>query len=168
MDRLRPYLQIQASGRATGDARTFVEELLRYGRDQVYDALWVRFAGPVRVLLSDEYLFQPHVDELPGTPTVTDWMSDLSRRNDELLNRALPYKGRTLSTLDGVFDRLYCLPNQLVHGGAKWGSTRNREPVRTGRTTVAFLVPVFLEIMLTARKVLGLGEPRCYSEGEGA
>ena len=112
--------------------RTFFHEVLRRGRDQIYDALWSRFAGPVRVLLSDEYLFQPHLDELSGAPTVRDWKEDLARRNDELQNRAQPYKDRTLSTLDGVVDRLYCLRNQLFHGGAKWGSTRNRESVRTG------------------------------------
>ena len=84
------------------------------------------------------------------------------------MNKALPYKERTLSTLDGVFDRLYCLRNQLFHGGAKWASTRNRESVRTGRSIMAFLVPVFLGIMLTSRKDLRLGEPRYYLEGEGA
>ena len=147
--------------------RAFFHEVLRHGRDQIYDALWSRFAGPVRVLLSDEYLFQPHLDELSGAPTVQNWKEDLARRNDELQNRALPYKNRTLSTLDGVFDRLYCLRNQLFHGGAKWGSTRNRESVRTGRAIMAFLVPVFIGIMLAARKDLRLGEPRYYLEGEG-
>ena len=53
--------------------RAFFHEVLRHGRDQVYDALWFRFAGPVRVLLSDEYLFQPHLDELAGAPTVPNW-----------------------------------------------------------------------------------------------
>lgn len=148
--------------------RTFFDEVLRHGRDRIYDALWRRFDGPVRVLLADEYLFQPHLDELSGEPTLSNWRKDFARRNDELWNRVLPYKERTLSTLDGVFDRLYCLRNQLFHGGAKWGSTRNRESVRTGRSIMAFLVPVFLEIMLAARKDIRLGEPRYYLEGDGA
>lgn len=148
--------------------RAFFDEVLRHGRDQIYDAVWHRFAGPVRVLLSDEYLFQPHLDELSGEPTVPDWREELARRNEELQNRALPHKARTLSTLDGVFDRLYCLRNQLIHGGAKWGSTRNRESVRTGRAIMAFLVPVFIGIMLAARTDIRLGVPRYYLEGEGA
>lgn len=151
-----------------GAMRAFFQEVLRHGRDQIYDALWFRFAGPVRVLLADEYLFQPHLDELSGARSVPDWQEDLARRNDELQNHALPYKARTLSTLDEVFDRLYCLRNQLFHGGAKWGSTRNRESVRTGCSMMAFLVPVFLGTMLAARKDLRLGEPRYYLAGDGA
>lgn len=47
-----------------------------------------------------------------------------------------------------IFDRLYVLRNQLVHGGATWGSSVNRWEVTTGRRLAAFLVPLMADRVL--------------------
>ena len=47
-----------------------------------------------------------------------------------------------------VFDRLSVLRNQLVHGGATWGGSINRPQVRDGTAILAFLIPVFVDVML--------------------
>lgn len=41
-----------------------------------------------------------------------------------------------------IFDRLYVLRNQLVHGGATWGGSVNRTEVAMGRRFAALLVPL--------------------------
>ena len=54
----------------------------------------------------------------------------------------------TARTLSFVFDRLYVLRNQLVHGGATWNSAVNRDQVRDGAAILGSLVPVFVDVMM--------------------
>ena len=53
-----------------------------------------------------------------------------------------------MRTLSFVFDRLYVLRNQLVHGGSTWNSAVNRDQVRDGAVILGFLMPVFVDIMM--------------------
>lgn len=50
--------------------------------------------------------------------------------------------------LSTLFDRLYVLRNQLVHGGATWNSKVNRSQVQDGARILAFLVPLFIDLMM--------------------
>ena len=54
----------------------------------------------------------------------------------------------TVEVLSRVFDRLYVLRNQLVDGGATWNSRVNRDQVRDGAAILAFLLPVFVDVMM--------------------
>ena len=54
----------------------------------------------------------------------------------------------TVEALSLVFDRLYVLRNQLVHGGATWNSTVNRDQVRDDAAILAVLMPVFVDVMM--------------------
>lgn len=54
----------------------------------------------------------------------------------------------TVDVLAILFDRLYVLRNQLMHGGATWNGSVNRAQVRDGARIMAFLVPLFLKLML--------------------
>ena len=47
-----------------------------------------------------------------------------------------------------IFDRLYVLRNQLVHGGSTWQGSVNRTQVKLGASILSFLVPAFVSIML--------------------
>ncbi|MFC6689464.1 hypothetical protein [Jhaorihella thermophila] len=53
-----------------------------------------------------------------------------------------------VSILSMLFDRLYVLRNQLIHGGATWNSRVNRAQIRDGAAILGFLVPVFIELMM--------------------
>ena len=54
----------------------------------------------------------------------------------------------TVLVLRLVFDRLYVLRNQLVHGGSTWNSRVNRDQMRDGAAILAFLMPVFVDVMM--------------------
>ena len=56
--------------------------------------------------------------------------------------------GDSVRVLSFVFDRLYVLRNQLVHGGSTWNSGVNRAQVRDGAAILAFLMPVFVDLMM--------------------
>ena len=57
-------------------------------------------------------------------------------------------KRDTVRVLHLVFDRLYVLLNQIVHGGATWNRWVNRDQVRDGAASLAFLIPVFVDVMM--------------------
>ena len=67
------------------------------------------------------------------------------RRNE---NYAVRPQDLPLLPLSFVFDRLYVLRNQLVHGGATWNSAVNRDQVRDGASILGFLMPVFVDVMM--------------------
>ena len=47
-----------------------------------------------------------------------------------------------------ALSRIYTLRNQLIHGGATWGSKVNREQIRDCVALMSQLVPVILTIMM--------------------
>ena len=50
--------------------------------------------------------------------------------------------------LSMIFDRLYVLRNQLVHGGATWNGNVNRVQVELGARLMTSLVPEFVNTMI--------------------
>ena len=54
----------------------------------------------------------------------------------------------TATILSILFDRLYVLRNQLVHGGATWNSSVNRQQVHDGAAVLGSFLPVFIDIMM--------------------
>lgn len=106
----------------------------------VYNAIWMKFNGPIKALLKNKFVFQPFWD---GS---TNWKQRFrDGQNDiehELLSR------QTKAILVRMFDRLYVLRNQLLHGGATWQGSVNRDQVEDGAAIMAFLVPHFINLML--------------------
>ena len=47
-----------------------------------------------------------------------------------------------------LFERLYVLRNQMVHGGATWGGKVNRKQVTDGSALMKLLLPIFVSLML--------------------
>jgi hypothetical protein len=54
----------------------------------------------------------------------------------------------TLRTLEILFDRIYALRNQIIHGGATWNSRVNREQLRNATLLMDKLVPVLIYLIL--------------------
>ena len=117
--------------------------------DRIFDAVWNTFAGPIRVLLDNQFVFQPFWNHVNGLPGYDGWGNsfEMSRRG---ARRALAASD-TGTVLSILFDRLYVLRNQIIHGGATWNSSINRDQVRDGARIVGFLVPVFIDVMMDNR-----------------
>jgi hypothetical protein len=125
--------------------------------------LWEQFAGPVRVLLQNKFVFQPYWDHLNGLPGSDDWAGQFERANRAATGALM--KHDTGKVLGVVFARLYTLRNQLIHGGATWNSSVNREQLRDANAIMSALVPIVIEIMMDSAGE-HWGEP-CYPVREG-
>ena len=123
-------------------------------------ALHEKFSGPVRVLLEDEYCFDRFWDHREGR-SEEDWEPAFKAANRGAFEALL--RGDSQKVLSILFERLYTLRNQLVHGGARWNSEVNRDAVEPATRIMAFLVPIFIEIMLDNREAdWGLPHYRGY------
>ena len=49
-----------------------------------------------------------------------------------------------------VLGRIYTLRNQIVHGGATWGSSLNREQMRDCLRFMERLVPLVIDVLMDA------------------
>ena len=115
-------------------------------RHRIHGAIWERFPGPIRIILDNRFVFQPFWCHQNGQPGFDDWQ-DRFERSRKRLHRAL-VDHDTLTVLTTLFDRLYVLRNQLIHGGATWNSSVNRAQVGDGARILAFLVPIFIDLMM--------------------
>ena len=134
----------------TGERALFADyfdQLTRLDRSEaLYNAIWDKFAGPVKLLLKNRYLYGPFWNHLNGRSGIENWETRFAR--DRVRASKALERQNTKDILTILFDRLYTLRNQLVHGGATWNSSMNRDSVRDGASIMEFLVPVCIGIML--------------------
>lgn len=135
---------------AIGERAAFVDYFGKLvARDEerrIYSALWQRFSGPVRTLMENRFVFNPFWQHINGIDGFEDW-EERFRTSSRSFAHAFQ-SGDSAKVLSFVFDRLYVLRNQLVHGGATWNSGVNRAQVRDGAAILGFLMPVFVNLMM--------------------
>ena len=125
---------------------TFLVNIVRQDEASVLESIvWDKFSGPIRVLLSNQYVYRPFWMDVWGSDRGGGW-----RRRFEGSRRAAlaALSNRDVSTvLAVVFDRLYTLRNQIFHGGTTYPSGFGRDQIRDGSQIMASLVPTILDIM---------------------
>jgi hypothetical protein len=125
----------------------FLNRLVRLDNGRlIYQIVWDQFPTSIRMLLQNRYVFQPFWDFHAGLLEEEGW-KEAFERSRKSANRAL---GRTDTTrvLAEVFDRLYTLRNQLVHGGATWNSSVNRAQLKDASNILGHLVPTIIHLMM--------------------
>ena len=128
-------------------ARDFIHALAGLDAQRLlYEALFSQFSGPIRTLIGNNYVFEPFWTALRDHDSSERWKRQFKRSRKRALAAIL--QGDTAQVLVVVFDRLYVLRNQLIHGGATWSSQMNREQLRDGVNILGSLVPRVLTVML--------------------
>lgn len=123
---------------------------------RIYNAVWLRFSQSIRTFIDNKYVFTAFWKFHNGTPGYEGWEQSFEQSKRKM-QRALENRD-THAFLATLFDRLYVLRNQLVHGGATWNSKVNREQVRDGARILAFMVPLFVDLMMDNPEA-GWGKP---------
>lgn len=127
--------------------KAFFDTLVgRDGGHRIYNTVWERFPNEVRLLLQNKFVFAPFWQHHNGVDGYADWEARLAasrRATAGALTRR-----ETARLLPIVFDRLYVLRCQMLHGGATWNSAVNRDQVRDGAAVIGWLLPLFIDIMM--------------------
>ena len=138
---------------------TFLHRLVDIDEEgMITRIVWDEFTRSIRLLLQNRYVFQPFWDFNAGVIDQQEWRQRFDRSKASA-SRALG-RMNTARVLAEVFSRLYTLRNQIVHGGATWNSSVNREQVRDGANILGQLVPVVIHLMMENSEVRW-GDP-CY------
>jgi hypothetical protein len=125
----------------------FLGRLVEMDKDGLlHQIVWEQFSNSIRMLLHNKYVFQPFWDYQAGIIEEDVWLNAFQRSKFSA-NRAL---GRTDTkrVLAEIFDRLYTLRNQIVHGGSTWNSEVNRSQMKDGANILGFLVPTVIHLMM--------------------
>ena len=126
--------------------------LTRCGSPCLHGRVRTKLSDPIARLMSNEYVYKGFWDSLTDEPF--DWENwrnkrRFERERDEVRRELRAPKGtNTLGMLLTVFERLYVLRNQLMHGCATQNGSLNRRQVKDGAQILGVLVPVFLDIMM--------------------
>ena len=128
-------------------AREFVERLVALDTERhLHRVVFEQFSGPVRTLIDNRFVFEPFWTALREHDSSNRWETGFARGNEMAMAAMLGQDTPTVLSI--VFDRLYVLRNQLVHGGATWNSQVNRQQLRDGVAILGTLVPLILAVML--------------------
>jgi len=120
--------------------------------------IWSQFPSSIRLLIDNRYIFQPFWDFHNGRDGAEGW-EERFQAEKAAAHRALGRRD-TAKVLLILLDRLYTLRNQLVHGGATWGSSVNRDQVRDAANIMEHVVPAVIDVMMSAANEIW-GDP-CY------
>lgn len=115
-------------------------------RGQFNQLLWQEFSSSIRVLLDNPYVFRSFWDYQSGKISENTWLTRFEVGKNRA-KRALA-SGKDEELLYVVFDRIYMLRNQLVHGGATWNSSVNRAQVKDCARLMRRIVPLCIELMI--------------------
>jgi hypothetical protein len=130
-----------------GAFRAFFDALVELDNEhRIYNVVWDRFPHEIRLLLNNKYVFAPFWNHHNNLPGFENWADSLSQSQKVIaISMAKRDTARILSV---VFDRLYVLRNQIIHGGATWNSAVNRSQVTDGAAVLGSLIPLFIDIMM--------------------
>lgn len=129
-------------------AHEFLRTLVALDADEsrLQQGLFEQFSGPIRTLVDNKYTYYPFWKALRDHDSSEQWKKRFDTERKAAMKSLL--QGNTAAVLAIIFDRLYVLRNQLVHGGATWNGKVNRQQVRDGAAILGFLVPIVIEIMM--------------------
>ena len=113
---------------------------------EIYNHVWITFPHSIRLLLDNHFTFQLFWDYQNGLITQDEWLTAFEKHKRKALI-ALSEKD-TCTILTIVFNHLYTLRNQILHGGATYNSTVNRSQLKDACQILTALIPIFISIML--------------------
>lgn len=140
------------------ERRKYFEGIVKFNDSQsvIYATIWSVLLDEIRAILANKYVFEPFWRDHNDQAESPKWKEDFQKEQDDV-DRAIR-KTQTEDVLCKMFDRLYTLRNQLLHGGATWNGSMNRSQVTTGAKIMSSMIPHFIDVMI--RHPDGWGAPR--------
>lgn len=117
-------------------------------KGRIAHELWYHHEGLIARLLDNRFIFNPFWRFHNGEEIFADWQIRFEKAK-AIAREAIERENAPL-VLSIIFDRLYVLRNQLIHGGATWGSRVNRSQVQDGTEFLQCVLPIFIDTMVSA------------------
>jgi len=113
---------------------------------RIHALAWENYVNRIRMFVDNPYVFGPFWLFQQGRLPEAEWqrLFDNSKR---LALQALADR-KTVVFLTILFDRLYTLRNQLMHGGATWQSQMNREQLQSAVRILHDFIPELIQILM--------------------
>ncbi len=105
-----------------------------------------KYAMRISFLVENKFTFQKYWDFTKGVEEASDWKRSLSASVKKYNDCRICMDVSTILSI--VFDRLYVLRNQLMHGGSSCGSKLNRETIDDAVGFLSDLIPSMLLVMM--------------------
>ncbi|MFT0211224.1 hypothetical protein VQ643_01230 [Pseudomonas sp. F1_0610] len=126
--------------------RDFISLVNRKAHQEINLLVWNKYSGSIRLLLNNEYIFQPFWNFKNNLISEQEWLDAFQeskrKANIYLSNHDLE------SVLAVIFERLYTLRNQIFHGGSTYNSSANREQLKDACNFLTDCLYVFVGVML--------------------
>lgn len=116
-------------------------------QDQLYELVWNKYTNTIRVLLENKFVFQPYWDWANKTDECPENWQRAFQKAKQFSNTALAKKD-TAGVLNVIFDRLYTLRNQMIHGGSTHNSSVNRDQLRDACDILSDVMPIIIQLMM--------------------
>jgi len=125
----------------------FIETLVSSDKEKrLQKSLFEQFSGPIRVLIENKFVFEPFWRDLREHDDSGRWQLQFEESKKLALRAVMANQTEIVLTI--VFDRLYVLRNQLIHGGATWNSKVNRSQIHDAVKILNSLIPIIIDLML--------------------
>ncbi|ATZ66799.1 HEPN domain-containing protein [Acinetobacter haemolyticus] len=155
------YAKDLGSSMRSADKGSFVEFINRIchfdHQQNIYSSVWNTFAGSIRILLDNKFTFQDFWNFHNGLISERSWEESFAQHKKKALH-ALTDKN-TAELLVCLFNQLYTVRNQIIHGGATYNSSVNRHQVKDACNILMILIPEMLMIMLLHPNEKSWGKP---------
>jgi hypothetical protein len=126
------YAQELDDSDRTSDKATFTAFLQKLcdldTSKRIDELIWKEFSGSIRTLLNNPYVFHLFWEFQRSRIDESEWKDRFASARKSAQSALV--SGNTPVLLSVVFNRLYTLRNQLIHGGATWNGNVNRDQLR--------------------------------------
>lgn len=125
----------------------FINRLVTYDQDrELYNVIWTHYPAAIRSFMNNEFVFQPYWDSINGRTDPGAWKEPFEKAKHRA-NQALAEQEIAVS-LSILLDRMYTLRNQLIHGGATYGSSLNRKQLKNATEILGQIIPIMIKLMM--------------------
>ena len=128
----------------------FLEKIVRLdSHKRIYRATYENFKrlGSVESLIRNPFVYFRFWKDHYGESGYQDWKS-LLRDDEHRFNGLIEQPKYIIRVLKMVFDRLYVLRNQIMHGSARWRGQAKYPQVTDGVAILDLLMPIFVDLMM--------------------
>lgn len=112
----------------------------------LYNLVWEKYSSSIRLLLDNKFVFYPFWQYKNAEISEEEWLQYFENSKNSA-HRALASQD-TVGVLNAVFDRLYTLRNQIMHGGATYHSQANRPQLKDACAFLSATVSQIVAIMM--------------------